>query len=205
MEELDPFRRFLLDVLPDIDFFEGGEVALRGTVGGGMGLGPEGEEVSSVPSPCNILKLCATAELKEEATPPEDPGEELGGGRDEGGPLDGEGRGAGADPTHFGATAELEGEALSPEKPGEELEGGRDDGVQLGGGGRGAGAGAGADPTHLGLRHFPLFLHLFLFLFLQFVQSEMQSGMRQFAHSFRQDVHIPKPLESLGKYFQVET
>ena len=66
-----------------------------------------------------------------------------------------------------------------------------------GGGGAGLTLGAGDDPIHLGDKHFPLFLHLFLFLLFGFrhgVQSVIQSGMRQCSHCL-QAVHITKPLK----------
>ena len=49
-------------------------------------------------------------------------------------------------------TGEAEAEGDEVEAEGDEVEP-----LELGGG-------AGDDPTHLGLRHFPLFLHRFLFL-----------------------------------------
>ena len=49
-------------------------------------------------------------------------------------------------------TGEVEAEGDEVEAEGDEVEP-----LELGGG-------AGDDPTHLGLRHFPLFLHRFLFL-----------------------------------------
>ena len=56
-------------------------------------------------------------------------------------------------------TGEVEAEGDEVEAEGDEVEAEGDEvePLELGGG-------AGDDPTHLGLRHFPLFLHRFLFL-----------------------------------------